>query len=138
MTAAARKVDDGTAFAISAARQVEPFLAQLIAKYDEVVAQLRRGKDSDALLTLGELTDDLEYFLKFLVLVHDYVEAVDAPASIAVRTYRERLLSVIESIEPALGDSDLVEVADALEDDLVPALAAYSKLDAAVKQALGA
>jgi len=99
---------------------------------------LRAGRDAEALTSLGSLAEELEYFLRFLVLIHDFVDAVDPQASANVRDYRTRLLGIVESIEPALSEIDLVEVADALEDDLIPTLAEYRDFDDAVMLAVGA
>jgi hypothetical protein len=136
---AARKLDpENVAIARKAAANAGPYVNHLVGQYNRVCSDLRSGRDTDALRALGALTEDLETFLKFLVLINDYVSAVDPRASKTVSSYRERLLGVIESIEPALADVDLVEVADAIEDDLVPALAEYHQFDAVVRRTIEA
>lgn len=122
----------------SAARTARPFVDHLSGRYRHVIEGLRNGRDAEALLSLSNLADDLEHFIRFLVLIHDFVDAADPQASANVRDYRNRLLGVVESIEPALGDIDLVEVADALEDDLIPTLTEYRRFDNAVLVAIGA
>jgi len=122
----------------SAARTAGPFLNHLSGRYRDIVAGLRNGRDAEALLSLSETADDLEHFIRFLVLIDDFVEPADPQASTEVRDYRNRILRVVESIEPALGDVDLVEVADALEDDLIPTLGEYRRFDDAILLAVGA
>lgn len=129
---------DPQVIARSAARTAGPFVEHLSGRYRAVVEGLRTGRDAEALTSLGNLADELEHFLRFLVLIHDFVESADPRASANVLDYRSRLLGVVESIEPALSEIDLVEVADALEDDLIPTLAAYRDFDDAVMHAVGA
>jgi hypothetical protein len=113
-----------------------PFADQLAARCGAIAASLRRGEDHSALSALADATEDLEHFLKFLVLICDYVDPMDASASTHVRTYRQQLIEVVESLQPSLGHLDLVEVADALEDDLVPMLRDYRQVDEGVQAAL--
>jgi len=119
-----------------AAEGAGPFLHVLVGRYGQVVDGLRSGRDQQALHTLAALVDELEHFVRFLVLIQDQVALVDTGTSKALNTYRHKLLRIIESIEPALADVDLVEVADALEDDLLPALHAYANIDGAVRAAV--
>ncbi len=119
----------------SAASSAVPY-AQILAQRSAKVARgLRRGQDQIALETLAGLSEDLEHFLKFLVLIVDYFPEHDA-SSTAIKDYKSRVLTIVEELQPSLADLDLVEVADAVEDDLVPALEDYQKLDALVQRAL--
>ena len=113
-----------------------PFADQLATRYGAIAASLRRGEDHAALSALGEASDDLEHFLKFLVLICDYVDPMDAAASNHIRTYQQQLIEVVESLQPSLGHVDLVEVADALEDDLAPMLRDYRQVDDGVRASL--
>jgi hypothetical protein len=127
---------EGVRLAQRTAETAVPFADQLAARYGAIAESLRRGEDNAALCALGEASDDLECFLKFLVLICDYVDPMDATASNHVRTYQQQLIEVVESLQPSLGHADLVEVADALEDDLAPMLRDYRQVDDGVQRAL--
>lgn len=131
-------VSDSQVAARNAARTARPFVDHLSGRYRQVIEGLRNGRDAEALLSLSDLADDLEHFFRFLILIHEFVDAADPQASANVLDYQNRLLGVVESIEPALGDVDLVEVADALEDDLIPTLTEYRNFDQSVLLAIGA
>ncbi len=122
--------------ALRAARSALPFADLLAGRYVDIVANLRSGHDERALIALGDSTADLEDFLAFLVLIVDMVSEQDPRGGRAIRDYRERLVGILEALQPALGHVDLVEVADALEDDLIPSLRDYRALDASVQSAL--
>lgn len=122
--------------ALRAARSALPFADLLAGRYADIVAQLRGGQDDRALIALGDSTADLEDFLAFLVLIADMVADQDARGGRALGEYRDRLVGILEALQPALGHVDLVEVADALEDDLIPSLRDYRALDASVQSAL--
>lgn len=124
-------------FAQRAASTALPYADDLAARYAAIASSLRDGRDNEALVALGDSTDDLEHFLAFLVLIQDCVAANDPGSSVAVRDYHEHIVGIIEGLQPALGYADLVEVADALEDDLVPSLRDYRALDPNVQSALG-
>lgn len=113
-----------------------PFADQLAARCGAIAGSLRRGEDHSALSALTEATDDIEHFLKFLVLICDYLDPMDGTVSSHVRRYRQQLLEIVASLQPSLGHADFVEVADALEDDLVPMLRDYRQIDDAVQSAL--
>jgi hypothetical protein len=119
-----------------AATAALPYADGLAGRYAAIASDLRDGRDVDALQALGESTEDLEHFLAFLVLVQDAVAANDPGGSLAVRDYHEHIVGILEGLQPALGYADLVEVADALEDDLVPSLREYRALDTNVQSAL--
>lgn len=123
-------------FARKAASCALPYADTLAGRYATIASSLRDGHDRDALADLGESTDDLEHFLTFLVLIQDAVGEVDPPSAIALRDYHEHIVGIIEGLQPALGYADLVEVADALEDDLVPSLREYRSIDTCVQSAL--
>lgn len=128
--------DDQTIIARRAASGALPFADLLAGKYVDIAGALREGHDNDALDALGASTEELEHFLAFLVLIQDIVGQRDPNGAVAVRDYHERILGIIEGLQPALGFADLVEVADSLEDDLVPSLRDYRQLDTTVQMAL--
>jgi hypothetical protein len=123
-------------YAQRAASAALPYADALAGRYAGIATSLRDGRDNEALADLGASTDDLEAFLAFLVLIQDCVATNDLPRSVAVRDYHEHLVEILEGLQPALGHADLVEVADALEDDLVPSLREYRALDSHVQTAL--
>jgi hypothetical protein len=129
-------VAEGIRLARRTAETAVPFADQLAARCGAIAASLRRGEDHSALSALAEATDDLEHFLKFLVLICDYLDPMDTTVSSHVRRYRQQLFEIVESLQPSLGHADLVEVADALEDDLVATLRDYRQIDDAVQSAL--
>jgi hypothetical protein len=128
--------DDQTTIARRAATGALPFADLLAGKYVDIAGALRDGHDGDALDALGASTEELEHFLAFLVLIQDIVAQRDPNGAVLVRDYHERILGIIEGLQPALGFADLVEVADTLEDDLVPSLRDYRELDTTVQMAL--
>ena len=117
------------AAARQAAATAAPFADHLATRCTSTAAEFRRGNDRQALGSVESLLEELEYFIKFTVLIADEVNTAEAALGSTLVAYRERLVSIVESIEPALKDADLVEVADALEFDLAPEIAAYRKLD---------
>ncbi len=123
-------------FARRAASTAMPYADALAGRYASIASSLRDGHDDLALAALGASTDDLEHFLAFLVLVQDAVEAGEPGSGVAVRDYHEHIVGILEGLQPALGHADLVEVADALEDDLVPSLREYRALDTTIQSAL--
>jgi hypothetical protein len=123
-------------FARKAASCALPYVDTLAGRYAAIASSLRDGHDKDALAELGASTDDLEHFLAFLVLIQDAVGEVDPPSAVALRDYHEHIVGILEGLQPALGYADLVEVADALEDDLVPSLRDYRSIDTSVQSAL--
>lgn len=127
---------DELLFARRAASSAMPYAEGLAGRYTAIAHSLRDGHDAEALEALGDSTEDLEHFLAFLVLVQDAVAANDPGSSVAVRDYHEHIVGILEGLQPALGYADLVEVADALEDDLVPSLREYRALDTNVQSAL--
>jgi hypothetical protein len=127
---------DEWTFAQRAASAALPYADALAGRYASIAHALRDGHDNEALAELGASTHDLEAFLAFLVLIQDCVATNDPDSSIAVRDYHEQIVGILEGLQPALGHADLVEVADALEDDLVPSLRDYRALDTTVQTAL--
>ncbi len=123
-------------FAQRAATTALPYADALAGRYAAIATSLRDGRDNEALVALGDSTDDLEHFLAFLVLIQDAVAANDPGGEVAVRDYHEHIVGILEGLQPALGYADLVEVADALEDDLVPSLRDYRALDTNIQSAL--
>lgn len=132
------EASQGLVLARQAAAQVHQFLAHLIREYQSVVEALHAGAESQGMAKLARLTDDLEHFLQFQILIHDYVNVTDSSIANAIDQYRAKLIAIISGIEPALADLDMIEIADALEDDLLPALRNYERLDAPVQRALAA
>lgn len=130
--------DDLASIAQRAAGSALPFAELLAGHYTKIAFALRDGRDREALDDLGASTDELEHFLAFLVLIQDVVGSKDPKGAVLVRDYHEHILGIIEGLQPALGSADLVEVADTLEDDLVPSLRDYRELDTTVQSALAA
>jgi len=133
--AAADALESGHALAVSAASVAWPFAEQIAHRCASIVHGLRAGLDEDALDALTLTTVDLEHFLTFLVLLDEWVTGEGGLRG-QLLAYRQRVLGVVESIQPALGEIDLVEVADALESDLIPSLRDYVDLDEDVREAL--
>lgn len=129
-------IKDALHHARSAAESAPSFVDVLCARYSSIADHLRRGNDADALMDLGASTEELHSFLEFLILTGECMRPLDPDAATALATYQDRLVETLESIQPALGHRDLVEVADALEDDLVPVLQEYRGLDDVVRDAL--
>lgn len=122
--------------AAQAAQSAAPFVALLADRYSDIALRLRNGEDGIALEALGASSEDLEHFLQFLILVQDVVEQCEATVASELLDYRESIVDIVESISPALSHLDFVEVADTLEDDLVPSLRGYEKLDQRVIESL--
>jgi len=127
---------DTIVLARQAADSAMPFAHLLARRCADIALALREGRDGEALRSLEHSVDDIQAFLAFLVLVRDVVAIADPPAAIGLRDYQEHVVGVIEALQPALGDADWVEVADALEADLAPSLEAYGSLDDRVRSAL--
>jgi hypothetical protein len=128
--------DDLITVSVRAARSALAFADVLARRYLEIAVGLRDGADKQALEDLGASADELEHFLAYLVLIQDVVGQQDPKGAVLVRDYHERILGIVEGLQPALGFADLVEVADTLEDDLVPSLRDYRELDTTVQSAL--
>ena len=129
---------DSMALARSAADNALAFAEHLAQRFSTMAESFRAGDDSNALTRLGESADDLEHFLTFLVLIAEMVEDTSPQTFHALRSYRDQLMSTLEGLQPALGDLDLVEVADTIEHDLVLSLVEYRQLSSPVQEALEA
>lgn len=122
----------------SAAESAAPYAELLANNFTGMAELLRNGEDSEALTALGKGAEDLEHFMTFLVMVGDMIEGSAPDTSANVETYRKRLLNVFGTLEPALNELDLVEVADTLEHDLANSLNQYKDLHPSVEVALKA
>ncbi len=121
-----------------AASQAAAFAERLAAIYETIAAGIRAGQDVDALDVLAQSVDEMEYFLQFLILVGDHL-GDNTTVLEKLQGYREELVEILEGLQPALGHVDLVEIADALEDDLVPSLRLYEEeLNASIMAAIAA
>ncbi len=118
-----------------AAEGAAAFGQVLAAKASSIVDCLRDGRDNVAMLEIALLVDDLEHFLTFFVLVD---ELLPPGESAEMRAYREKLLNLLEGIDPILANRDFVELADVLEADLSPLLRSYQTIDPSVQTALAA
>ncbi len=96
---------------------------------------IRTGQDQAAFGSLATLSGHLQDFLSYLILA---AEALPAEAQGDLHTLRDRILDAIAPMHGNLESGDLVELADAIEFDLVPALVAYEGLATAVHGALAA
>lgn len=124
--------DGPTDFAYRAARSALPFAKGLAGECARIVSHLRRGDDRLALSALTDLLEEAGHFLQFLILIEEFVDGPDIPLT----DYRTRLTRGIEGIGPALAHQDLVEVADAIDEDLRAMLSEYAQFDAAIQRAL--
>ena len=123
-------------FARQAAASAMPFAQLLSQRCLAIAVALRDGRDAEALDTLEASVDDIQAFLAYLVLVRDFVACADPTAAVGLRDYQDRVVDVLEALQPALGAADWVEVADSLEADLAPSLEGYQSLDDRVRTAL--
>jgi hypothetical protein len=122
--------------AMRAAEIAVPFADLVAASCADVASSLRRGEDHGAMTSLTESTVDLEDFLKFLVLIRDFVADLDAGVGEQINAYQRRLMTIIEGLQQPLGSMDFVEIADTLDEDLVPCLRGYRELDGSVQAAV--
>lgn len=102
-------------------------------RFSKVVHQIRSGNDVDAMERMAGLSSDLKDFFQYTFLMEDLRSP--APSLVA---YRDRLSKLLDSINPALDNLDLVEVADIVEHDVLPALADYGSLHDEILAALPA
>lgn len=116
--------------ALAATSSAVPFAQLLERRLSAQVEQLRQGDDGAALNALGETTKDMGEFLTYLVLMSDCISGFAPHVHQSILDYRLRVMTALASLNPALGDLDLVEVADTIEQDVVRALAEYPKLHA--------
>lgn len=100
-----------------------PFVEWMMQRFSKVAHQLRSGDDLGAMDRIGALTKDLKDFFQYTFLIEDLQSS---RAELAA--YRTRLAKVVETINPALDNLDLVEVADIVEHDVLPTLADYGSL----------
>lgn len=119
-------------FAYRAAQSALPFATGLGNECARIVAQLRRGDDRLALSALTDILEEVGHFLQFLILIEEFVDGPQIPLA----SYRQRLTAGIEGIGPSLAHQDLVEVADAIDEDLRALLAEYAQFDAAIQECL--
>lgn len=108
-----------------------PFVEWLMQRFSKIVHQIRSGDDLDAMDRIAALTGDLGDFFQYTFLIED-LQATKAE----LQAYRTRLATILETINPALNDLDLVEVADIVEHDVLPALADYSPLHEQISASL--
>ncbi|TPV95517.1 MAG: hypothetical protein B7733_09700 [Myxococcales bacterium FL481] len=129
---------EALAIARSASETAAQFAELLATRYGDIANALRNGDDAPALDALGASTDEVEQFLIFLIFAADLVQRNDAEFAQTLRGYHRRLMTIFETLGPALKDMDLVEVADTLEHDVVTSLNEYRELDDGVQGALKA
>lgn len=110
-----------------------PFVEWLMQRFSKVVHQIRSGNDLDAMERIAGLSSDLKDFFQYTILMQD----LRSPAA-NLAAYRERLSKLLDSMNPALDNLDLVEVADIVEHDVLPALADYGPLHDEILAALPA
>lgn len=126
--------------ASEAAESALPFVEWLIQRFNKIAHDLRNGEDSDALERIQGVTKDLEDFFQYTFLISDMCTESTDPASLHqdLAAYRTRLASVLESINPALTELDLVEVADIVEHEVLEALADYGPVHDKISESLAA
>lgn len=106
-----------------AAESALPFVEWLMQRFSKVAHQLRVGEDVDAMKKIAGLSYDLKDFFQYTFLIED-VQSVTTE----LQAYRRRLSQIVETINPALDNLDMVEIADIVEHDVLPALADYGPL----------
>jgi hypothetical protein len=106
--------------------------------FAQLLERLRMGDDGAALNDLGDTTREIGEFLTYLVLMSDCIGELSPDVHQHILDYRMRIMSALASLNPALGDLDLVEVADTIEQDVVGALGAYPNLHTELVAALQA
>lgn len=97
-----------------------PFVEWLMHRFSKVAQQLRSGEDVEAMERIEGLASDLRDFFQYTFLIEDL-----HPSSSDLISYRGRLATLLEAVNPALQNLDMVEVADIVEHDVLPALADY-------------
>lgn len=114
--------------AAQAVQSAYPFAQLIYQKFSEMSGALRDGNDQDALFSLSDSTKDLSDFFQFVILVREILKDHFTLPELQkdLESYQDRLLSGIESLNPALSDLDLVEVADIIEHDILPTLDDYA------------
>jgi hypothetical protein len=145
MTAAATLHQPGTEqsrdillAALAATTSAVPFAQLIERRLNSQVEKLRLGDDGAALNDLGDTTREIGEFLTYLVLMSDCIGEISPQVHQQILDYRMRMMSALASLNPALGDLDLVEVADTIEQDVVGALLAYPSLHNEMVSALQA
>ncbi len=101
----------------------------LVAGLSDVAGGLRAGLDHDAMNALADLAPLVEAFVAYLVHAHDSVGGAEART---ILDLHDRILDAVEQVNRALRDGDYVEVADCVEMDMIPAIADYLEIEAAV------
>jgi hypothetical protein len=122
--------------ALAATESAMPFAAQLEKRLRAQVEKLRVGDDGTALNDLGDTTRDIGEFLTYLVLLCDCVSEIAPDVHQNVLDYRHRVMTALASLNPALSDLDLVEVADTIEEDIAGAIAQYPAIHSQLVHAL--
>lgn len=110
-----------------------PFVEWLMQRFSKVAHQLRAGDDLDAMGKIAGLSSDLKDFFQYTFLIEDIQSATTE-----LQAYRKRLSQIVETLNPALDNLDLVEVADIVEHDILPALADYGPLHDQISASLAA
>jgi hypothetical protein len=124
--------------ALAATTSAVPFAQLIERRLSSQVEKLRLGDDGAALNELGDTTRDIGEFLTYLVLMSDCIGEISPDVHQTILDYRLRIMGALASLNPALGDLDLVEVADTIEQDVVGALSAYPTLHSELVAALEA
>ncbi len=111
------------------------FAAFVAERAADCAGLIRSGQDQAAFGSLATLSGHLQDFLSYLILA---AEALPPAAQRMVHDLRDRILDAIAPMHGCLEEGDLVELADAIELDLVPALGSYEDLATTVHGALAA
>lgn len=110
-----------------------PFVEWLMQRFSKVAHQIRSGEDIDAMERIAALANDLSDFFQYTYLMEGLHTATEELAA-----YRTRLSGILESINPALHNLDLVEVADIVEHDVLPVLTDYGPIHDQIAASLSA
>lgn len=125
------------AAAVQATESALPFVEWLMQRFNRIAHDLRNGEDKEALGRIEGISKDLQDFFQYTFLISDMLS--DDKALIGeLKVYRERLSSILESINPALDNLDLVEVADIIEHEIIGALTDYGAIHDRITSSLEA
>lgn len=126
--------------AVQATESALPFIEWLMQRFNKIGHDLRSGDDKDGLEQIEGIAKDLEDFFQYTFLISDMCAPSGESNDLAAQleAYRNKLKSILESINPALDNLDLVEVADIIEHEILPALVEYAPIHDTISSSLAA
>lgn len=128
------------AAAVQATESALPFVEWLMQRFNKIGHDLRSGDDKDGLVQIEGIAKDLEDFFQYTFLISEMCTPSDEKDSLSTQLedYRKKLKSILESINPALDNLDLVEVADIIEHEILPTLVDYAPIHDQISKSLAA